>query len=184
MDPVYLGNCNTFGDALNKIKFEIHVPEYYEADLPNFYRKPLPKDPPVLNGELVSWDEYQEHCASFEAKPKAEIPSLIYNPEDNNIAYTKQTVAEMLDMFVNKVPFDILRIRDIEYIVLLIRGYLEEMSPYFNQNARLDSFVSKLRQMLNHFDTIYQDSIVRLFNRHPELRRPKSISDILKCLAK
>ena len=184
MPAVYLQNCNSFGEALNTICFELVVPEYYDPTLSDYYKEPRKSDPPVINGEIVTFDEYYEkHPEAKNDTSNNFIPSPIYKAEDYNLAYTLGTISDIIDLCDNNVEFYVTKMSDLEWIVDLMDGYVKEVSPYIGFNQQLNVFLSRLRNARKIISEANEKTIRFLENSKPiDKRKPKSIVDILKTM--
>ena len=184
MPAVYIQKCRTFGEALNTILFELRVPEYYDPNLPSYYKEPRKSDPPVINGEIVSWEEYYEKFPTErnnEQKPFT--PLTIYKSEDYNMSVTKATISDMIDLCDNNVPFDFVKLSDLEWVVDLMDGYVREVSPYVGFNQQLDVFLNRLRNARKSISEVNELNKRYLENSQPiDKRKPKSLIEILNAM--
>ncbi len=184
MPAVYIQKCRTFGEALNTILFELRVPEYYDPNLPSYYKEPRKSDPPIINGEIVTWDEYYEkYPERKQLDPKPFIPLTIYKSEDYNMSVTKATISDMIDLCDNNVPFDFVKLSDLEWVVELMDGYVREVSAYIGFNQQLDVFLGRLRNARKLIAEVNELNKNYLENTLPaDKKQPKSLIDILKSM--
>ena len=184
MPAVYIQKCSTFGEALNNILFELRVPEYYDPNIPSYYKEPRKSDPPVVNGEIVSWDEYYEKYPDRrEAQPKTFIPRTIYQSEDMNMAVAMMSISDIIDLCDNNVPFDFVRLADLEWVVELMDGYVREVAPYVGFNQQLDIFLSRLRNARKAISDINELNKGMLEHNKPiDKRKPKTLIEILNAM--
>lgn len=184
MPAVYLQDCSSFGEALNTIKFELIVPEYYEPNLPDYYKEPRKSDPPVINGEIVTWDEYYaKHPEAKDAAYKSFVPLPIYKAEDNNLAWTRATIADIIDLCDNNITFYFTKYSDLEWVVDLMDGYVKEVNPYVGFNQNLNSFLTRLRVARKVISEANDHNIAILESKKPDSqKRTKSIVDILNSM--
>ena len=182
---VYLRECNNFGEALNNILFELRVPEYYDPNLPSYYKEPRKSDPPVINGEIVSWDEYYERYPDRKNSDARQsfIPGTIYKSEEYNMSETRLCISDIIDLCDNKIPFDFVRVEDLEWVVELMDGYVREVNPYVGFNQKLDIFLSRLRNARKVISDINELNRIRIENLKPkDKRKPRSLIEILNSM--
>lgn len=184
MDAVYIQNCRSFGEALNTIRFELRIPEYYDPNIPDYYKEERKSDPPVVNGEIVSWDEYYEKYPDRKnERPKTFIPRPIYKAEDYNMCVAMLPISDIIDLCDNNVPFDFVRLSDLEWVIELMDGYVREVSAYIGFNAQLDLFLSRLRNARKVISDINNINIGKLEHQKPiDQRKPKSLVEILNAM--
>ena len=120
MNP-YILNCRCFADAMNQLRFPLHVPEYYEPAIPSYFRQPIDNPKPIVNGEEVEWEEYME--SHDVTPPKSIIPNMIYKAEDLNQAYSMKTPVDIMDLIDNEVEFTFVRFQDVELVINIFDGY-------------------------------------------------------------
>ena len=185
MESVYIKNCKTFGDALNQIMFELRIPEYYDPNLPNYYKQPRKSDPPILNGEIVTWDEYYARFPEERNNaPKSFIPLTIFKSEDMNMTDARLSVSDIIDMCENNVPFDFVKYSDIEWVIMLMDGYVHEVQDFILYNKNLERYISRLRKARQILSEVNEQNKIRLENLKPaDQRRPKTLAEILSALS-
>ena len=177
MDNVYIQNCRTFSDAINNLRFELSVPEYYETVMPNYFRKPMEPPKPIVNGVEVEWDEYLETHPG--EKPESFIPNPIYKAEDLNRSIAKKTSAEIVDLIINDVPFEFVYFEDIETVIGIFDGYYEEVKRYIDRSTVLKTFTDSMARA--RIRLVEAENAVSLYrsNKYPEKRKPLTLLDIL-----
>ena len=183
MEPVYVKNCNSFGEALNTLKFRIIVPEYYDPNLPNYYKEPIRTDPPVVNGEFVTWEEYYAKYPDRKIDaPKPYIPRTIFKAEDYDLAEAMMTVSDIIDLCDNNVEFTFTRLSDLEYVIALMNGYEQEVYPYIGRHAKLDRFMARLRNARTVISELNEANKNYLDNVSGRKNRTMSLHEILKAM--
>ena len=145
MGAVYIKDCKSIGEAINKIKFELRVPEYYQPTIPTYFTKPRESYLPVINGEFATWDEYYERHPEMRAETENRVvPEMIYNPDDFNMCMASLSTASIIDLCVNEVPFEFTKYSDVQWVLDLMDGYVEEVKSYIGFSQELDIFLQKL----------------------------------------
>ena len=177
MDQVYIQNCKTFSDAINKLKFELSVPEYYETVIPDYFRKPMEIPKPIVNGIEVEWDEYLETHSG--EKPESFIPRPIYRTEDLNRSVSFKTSAEIVDLIVNNVPFEFVKFEDIETVIGILDGYYDEVNVYINYNTALKLFVNNMSVARMKLMEVHKAISKYRENTHQGEKKPLTLLDIL-----
>lgn len=177
MNRVYIQNCRTFSDAMNNLKFELSVPEYYETVVPEYFRKPMDIPKPIVNGVEVEWDEYLE--THPDEKPQTFIPAPIYKGEDLNRAFAKKSCAEIIDLVINDVPFEFIDYNDIETVVGIFDGYYDEVRTYIPLNTHLKLFITNMESARIKLMNVY--NAVTLYKENTSLKPKKQLTliDIL-----
>lgn len=178
MNQVYLQTCRTFSDAMNKLRFELSVPEYYETAVPEYFRRRIEPPKPIVNGMEVEWDEYLETHPG--EKPESFIPNPIYKSEELNRAIAKKTCAEIIDLIINDVEFEVVRFEDIELIIAIFDGYYEEIKSYIPLNPNLKMFTDNMSMARIRLLEAHNDVSRYRTNKNPFAPKgPLSLLDIL-----
>lgn len=135
----------TYSDMMNNRTFYVYIPEYYQPLLPSHFKEIHKADPPMINGMPVSQDEWKEKMGTSEGLYEQPfIPSPLYVGEPMNETFAVKTVAEIIDLVKNAVPFRIKEYEDIEIIIEIMGKYLNEVSPYIAQNKELEIYIRSL----------------------------------------
>ena len=170
--------CRTFADAMNNLRFELSVPEYYETNIPEYFRKAIQPPKPIVNGVEVEWDEYLE--THPDEKPITFIPNPIYRNEDMNRAFANKTPSEIIDLIINNVPFEFMRVDDIGIVIDIFDGYYNEVKEYILFNTRLKMFTDDMASARIRLSEVYNASLNYRENIKPNTNRgPISLIDIL-----
>lgn len=177
MNP-YILNCKCFADAMNQLRFPLHVPEYYEPAIPSYFRKPIDNPKPIVNGEEVEWEEYME--SHDVTPPKSIIPNMIYKAEDLNQAYSMKTPVDIMDLIDNEVEFTFVRFQDVELVINIFDGYYDEIKDYIQYSNDLRLFIERMRSSRFKLEDIDHQGKVYQRNTHPEQRGPVTLYDIIK----
>lgn len=177
----YIQTCRTFSDAMNNIKFEFRIPEYYDSQIPNFFKMPINKPKPIVNGIEVEWDEYLiDHPNE---QPDDTIPQAIYQGEEMNLNASYKTIAELLDVIDSNVYVEIPNFRDLQTILGIMEGYYNEVKRYIDFNPELKLFMDKFNRVYYKLDQAYHEKTNYFRNTAPpELKGPVSLIDILAAM--
>ena len=174
----YVRGCRTFSDAINNLRFELSVPEYYDTVIPNYFRQPMQPAKPIVNGVEVEWDEYLE--SHPDEKPSTFIPRPIYRSEDLNRSYASKSSAEIIDLVVNDVPFEFIHLEDIAIVIDILDGYYDEVKNYIPYNNNLKLFIDNMENARFRLKTVYDEATNYRNNINPNRDRgPISLIDIL-----
>lgn len=177
MNNVYIQNCRTFSDAINNLRFELSVPEYYETSVPEYFRKPIQPAKPIVNGVEVEWDEYLETHPG--EKPETFIPNPIYKTEDLNRSIAMKTSAEIIDLIINNVPFEFVHFEDIETVVGIFDGYYDEVGSYIPLSPVLKVFTDNMSLARMRLMDVYRAVSLHRDNIKPGGKKPLTLLDIL-----
>ena len=182
-NPTYIQNCNNFSEAMNKLFFEVRVPEYYVTAIPSYFTRGPQKPKPIVNGVEVEWDEYLEKHPDYEDN-SGFIPSTIYKGMDMNMCISFKNIPEMIDMIVNQVPFDIVKFHDLGCILGIMDGYNDEISAYEALSVDLQLFLKRMRQARGVLNLKYEEMSTYYRNTDPSRNdHPTSLIDILKLMS-
>lgn len=178
MNQTYIQTCRTFSDAMNKLKFELSVPEYYETTIPEYFRRQMEPPKPIVNGMEVEWDEYLETHPG--EKPETFIPNPFFKSEELNRAFARKTCAEIIDLIINNVPFEFVRFEDIELVIGIFDGYYEEIKSYIPLNPHLKVFTDNMASSRIRLVEAYNDVTRYRDNTNPNIiKKPLTLLDIL-----
>ena len=96
---------------------------------------------------------------------------------------TRLCISDIIDLCDNKIPFDFVRVEDLEWVVELMDGYVREVNPYVGFNQKLDIFLSRLRNARKVISDINELNKIRIENLKPkDKRKPKSLIEILNAM--
>lgn len=183
MELAYIQNCRTYAEAMNKINFEVRIPEYYVTSIPTYFTRGPQKPKPIVNGQEVEWDEYLEKHPDYQDANDF-VPSTIYKGLDLNMCLGSKNIPEIIDMVVNQVPFEIPNFYDLGSIIAIMDGYYDEMKDYELFNNDLKLFLNRMRQARGVLNRKYEDLETYYRNTDKNYRsRPKNLLDILNTLS-
>ena len=177
MSRLYIRGCSTFIDAMNTLKFELSVPEYYDTAIPEYFRKPRDLPKPIVNGVEVEWDEYLEN--HDDEKPIGFIPNPIYKAEDFNRTAAIKTPAEIVDLVINDVPFEFVNVDDMGIVLDIYEGYYNEIKSYIPHSEMLQRYINNMTIARNRLKEEYDAHLHLMEYIHPERQKPLTLIDIL-----
>ena len=186
MRGAYIREFRNYADALNGLQFELRVPEYYDPILSEYFKTPRKRPNPIVNGEEVSWDEYNEKYPDNEDNHMRDtfVPTMIYKAEDLNMCYALRNIPEIIDMCDNNVPFDIVNPGDVAWIIELMDGYATEMMPYEEGVPELKDFLTRMHSARLKLVKLQEEIAVVERHLFPGSSRPRSIGDFLSAFVK
>ena len=169
-----------FSDLVNNTSFPLLVPEYYNVNVSDYFKKEMKGPPPIVNGQQVTWEEYLEREGAVDENEYF-IPDPLYVGEDMNCTYTSKSPAGIVDLVVNNVPFKFEKFDDIASVIAILDGYVEEVTPYLVANPDLQIVLDNVSQTRLKL-TNYQTSVLedREMKGQNGPKRPLSIADLLK----
>ena len=177
----YMQNCRTFSDAMNNLRFEVRLPEYYNSQIPYFFKRPIKGPKPIVNGEEVEWSEFLETHQGEE--PDTVIPQPFYQSEEMNLNIAYITSAEFLEVVDNGVYVEIPNFHDLNTILAIMEGYYNEIKSYIDLSADLKKFIEKFNRVYFKLDKLFEEITNYSRNTAPEeLRGPITLADILESM--
>lgn len=171
-----------YSDQMNDTTFRVYIPEYYIPALPNYFKNHRSSGYAVVNGRMVSDEEYYE-ITGLKVDRDDFIPKPIYMADDLNMCISSCSPAMIIDMDINLVPFKFKDIEDMPRVCEIMRGYDDEMSPYLTRSQDLKRYMDNVRSTRVKLQTAY-DEIKRDYAINHGLEQPKdnSLATLLKNL--
>ena len=130
----------TYSTKINNYTFQMEVPEYYQPALPEYFKRHLHSGYAVVNGRIVSDEEYFELTGEHVDRDDF-IPAPLYVGEPLNMCISPCSTATIIDMDQNLVPFRFINMEDMPKVAEIIEGYLKEMYPYIDRSAELKRYI-------------------------------------------
>lgn len=159
-----------YSDLMNNKMYTVHIPEYYEPQLPDYYRRPARTLPPIVNGVPVTMEEYLEKDPEF-VPDKEFLPEIIHKYGEMDMTYANLSIAGIIDLMENKVPFSMDDISVIPEILLIIDNYIIQIRPYMSTNEKVRKFVDKIGPIKAELESIYT-AIMNRVNRDSPFYKP------------
>lgn len=176
---MYIGYID-YSKLMNELLFTVHVPEYYDPTLPEYYRKPSQKLPPIVNGIPVTMDEYIEKNPEF-VPDEDFIPDIIHKYGEMDMTLSNLSIARILDLLENKVPFMIDTLDSVQKILEIIDGYLQQLKQYMTFNSKAKDITNKIIPMRCEIEKVYKETVNRINRSKPNYRPPAlSLSELIK----
>ncbi len=177
-----LSNCKSFSEVINKAKFEVNIPEYYDTQLHNYFRRPIKKVKPIVNGIEVEWDEYISQNETV-TEPMDIVPKMIFQEQPYNATSSFQTIPGIIDLTINNVEYELVHFSDIEHMLNIMQGYRNEVSKYIQYNQGLSAFITKMDQTYTVLNNFYKQINIHKKNMIPHDKRPMpNLLDIIKMM--
>lgn len=175
-------NSKLFSDRMNDETFRIYIPEYYQPTLPDYFKQHRNSGYAVVNGQIVSDEEYQAHTGEPVLRDDF-IPQPIYIADELNMCISSCPPAMIIDMDINQVPFRFQNIEDIPKVCDIMDGYQQEMYPYASRSVELKQYLDQTRSTCAKLKSAYEemkhDEAVR-HNKQP--KNSNSLLDLLKMM--
>lgn len=172
-------NDRLYSDIINTDTFRMEVPEYYQPALPEYFKRHLHSGYAVINGQIVSDEEYYERTGEHVERDDF-IPAPLYVGEPLNMCISSCSTATIIDMDQNLVPFRFMDIEDMPRVIDIIKGYLHEMAPYIDRSAELKRYIDIARTTMGKIQESYKE-MKHDFNirHHIEKNDPLSFFELL-----
>lgn len=163
-----------FSDRINEETFQLEIPEYYQPVLPEYFKQRVNSGYAVVNGRIVSDEEYQELTGQMVERNDF-VPSPLYVGEPLNMCISSCSTATIIDMDTNLVPFRFLELEDIPKVIEIIQGYNSEMSPFISRSAELQKYVDRAKTTLGKLQEAYAE-MKHDFNIRHNIKENKQVS--------
>lgn len=180
MDP----NYTDWGKVMNTKTFPICIAEVYNRNLPAYIRGIKPPSA-MLNGVPVSADDYNNHPYTTEfASDDLVSHEPIQTGSDNDIVHSVATCADIVEMTVNEVVFDIPNDKDLDDIIDIMYNYKQQISPFVDKDL-VKVYLGQLTQTILILTNIQNRKVerqdrIRAINGEPE--RTVSLGEMLSGL--
>lgn len=169
-----------YSNRINDETFRLYIPEYYQPNLPSYYRNTRVSGNAVVNGKLVSDEEYKE-LTGMEVERDTFIPSPIFIAGELDMCISSCSTATIIDMDHNEVPFKFVNIEDIKTILAIIEGYVREMTPYMSRSRELETYIKKANSTYIKLEAAYKEiSRDYRINKHLPKPKPATLAEILR----
>ena len=146
----------TYSTKINKTTFQMEVPEYYQPALPEYFKRHLQSGYAVVNGRIVTDEEYYELTGKHVDRDDF-IPTPLYVGEPLNMCISPCSTATIIDMDQNLVPFRFMDMEDMPKVVEIIEGYLHEMAPYIDRSAELKRYIEIAQVTMGKIREAYKE---------------------------
>lgn len=163
-----------FSDRINEDTFQLEIPEYYQPVLPEYFKQRVNSGYAVVNGRIVSDEEYQELTGQMVERNDF-VPSPLYVGEPFNMCISSCSTATIIDMDTNLVPFRFLELEDIPKVIEIIQGYNSEMSPFISRSVELQKYVDRAKTTLGKLQETYAE-MKHDFNVRHNIKENKQVS--------
>lgn len=163
-----------FSDRINEETFQLEIPEYYQPVLPEYFKQRVHSGYAVVNGRIVSDEEYQELTGQMVERNDF-VPSPLYVGEPLNMCISSCSTATIIDMDTNLVPFRFLELEDIPKVIEIIQGYNSEMSPFISRSVELQKYVDRAKTTLGKLQEAYAE-MKHDFNIRHNIKENKQVS--------
>ena len=175
-------NTKLFSDRMNDEVFRVYIPEYYQPTLPNYFKQHRNSGYAVVNGRIVTDEEYQELTGEPVVRDDF-IPQPIYMAAELNMCISSCPPAMIVDMDVNNVPFKFQNIEDMPKVCEIMEGYEQEMFSYISRSSELKQYIETMRGTCVKLRAAYEE-LKRDYALNHGIETPKSNSllDFLKMM--
>ena len=163
-----------FSDRINEETFQLEIPEYYQPVLPEYFKQRVNSGYAVVNGRIVSDEEYQELTGQMVERNDF-VPSPLYVGEPLNMCISSCSTATIIDMDTNLVPFRFLELEDIPKVIEIIQGYNSEMSPFISRSVELQKYVDRAKTSPGKLHETYAE-MKHDFNIRHNIKENKQVS--------
>lgn len=168
-----------YSQLVNTVSFNVLMPEYYNVNISDYFKKEQRGPLPVVNGHQVSWEEYLQREGASDDNEYF-VPDPLYVGEDMNCVLSSKTPAGIVDLVTNEVPFKFENNNDITAVLAILDGYVEEIKPYLIANPELDivlTNIAKTKLKLTNYQTSLVEDDIATGKVKP--KESLSITDLL-----
>lgn len=164
---------------INTKKFEVRIPEYYDLTVPDYFKKPVKKSVPMVNGQPVDdpEDYYKNHPEAV--RDEDFVPSMLFKDEEYNMTISMMTVIELVDLIDNNVLFDIVDLNKIEEIIDILNSYITVMFEYEKVDREISIVMPKIKKAKEVIKSGYDSEMIRR-RKDTGIKRHMSLLDMIK----